>query len=181
MLVNTWVKRFIPLGILLVSLTAAVTQAEPDTSSSHSSRLEIEIPKLSVAEYHRPYIAAWVTNNESKAITNLALWYQIDDDRKGEKWLKDLRQWWRKSGRKLDMPVDGFTGATRAVGQHTIALDTLTLKPGSYTLFVEASREVGGREVLQIPFNWPVKKEQTLKAEGASELGDIALTLIPKP
>ncbi len=42
-------------------------------------------------------------------------------DNEGTKWLKDMRQWWRKSGRELQMPVDGLSGATRAPGEHQLS------------------------------------------------------------
>ncbi len=43
-------------------------------------------------------------------------------------------------------------------------LDGLT--PGSYQLVVEAAREVGGRELLRVPFEWPPKAPTTAQAKG---------------
>jgi hypothetical protein len=53
------------------------------------------------------------------------------------------------------------------------------LAPGNYTLVVEAAREVGGRELVKIPFTWPAKAPQSGKAQGSSEIG--AVTLAVKP
>ena len=53
------------------------------------------------------------------------------------------------------------------------------LPPGEYTLVVEAAREVGGRELVKIPFTWPAKAPQSGKAQGSSEIG--AVTLAVKP
>ena len=36
------------------------------------------------------------------------------------------------------------------------------LKPGQYAVVVEAAREVGGRELLRIPFQWPPQKAEQL-------------------
>lgn len=74
----------------------------------------------------------------------------------GTKWLPDLRQWWRKSGRSLQVPVDGVTGPTRPVGKHEVSFaasqpQLKDLAPGEYTPVVEAAREVGGRELVKIP------------------------------
>ena len=169
MLVKRWLGR-VTLGAL--SLAAVPAMAA-------DSALTIEIPELSVAEYHRPYVAAWIMQDGSREVTNVALWYQMDSRRKGEEWLKDLRQWWRRSGRSLEMPVDGFTGATRAPGLHRVELGDLKLSAGKHTLYVEASREVGGRELLKIPFVWPANQAQTMQAKGESELGLVELKLTP--
>ncbi|MGD9942499.1 MAG: DUF2271 domain-containing protein [Burkholderiaceae bacterium] len=145
----------------------------------------IEIPRLSVAEYHRPYVALWVERADQSVAANLAVWYALKmRNNEGTKWLKDMRQWWRRSGRGLEMPVDGVSSATRPVGKHKLSFSDASpplgkLAPGEYKLFVEASREVGGRELLQIPFQWPPTKAQTLQAQGNSELGEIVLELKP--
>jgi hypothetical protein len=84
----------------------------------------------------------------------------------------------------LDLPVDGISGATRPAGTHVLRFDDKTgalakLPPGNYTLVVEAVREVGGRELQKIPFTWPAKAPQKLKAQGEHELGAIGLELAP--
>ncbi|QDH69369.1 DUF2271 domain-containing protein [Marilutibacter alkalisoli] len=149
---------------------------------AHSAeiQLDVEIPQLNVAEYHRPYVAIWVEGADQKALANLAVWYQqkATSEGAGTKWLPDLRQWWRRSGRTLDVPVDGVTGPTRPVGTHTLKLDDnhpelKRLPAGDYTLVVEAAREVGGRELLKIPFKWRGASQGN--ARGSSELGEVSL------
>ncbi len=144
--------------------------------------LSVEIPQLPVAEYHRPYVAIWIEGADQAIAANLAVWYQLRGDH--TKWLPDLRQWWRRGGRDLKVPVDGLTGATRPVGQHTLKFDAgraplAGLKPGQYALVVEAVREVGGREAVRIPFDWPIKSQKRETAQGKTELGAVALTLNP--
>lgn len=149
--------------------------------------ISIELPQLQVAEYHRPYVATWLERDGAHA-ANLSVWYQLEKNgekgEKGEEWLKDMRQWWRRSGRSLEMPVDGISGATRAPGVHTLSFASgkevlADLPPGDYQLLVEAAREVGGREVVKIPFQWPPQKEASHAAKGSSELGAVNLKLIP--
>lgn len=146
--------------------------------------VSIEIPRLDVAEYHRPYVAAWIERPDSTVATNLLIWYDVDKKNgEGTKWLKDMRQWWRRSGRTLKVPVDGVTGATRPVGTHTVGFkgnskQLAGLAPGRYTLVVEAAREVGGREMLSIPFDWS-GKVQSQSVQGKSELGKVALSIKP--
>jgi hypothetical protein len=162
---------------LFALLSAPVLAAE--------MQLEVEIPRLQVAEYHRPYVAIWLEQPDQKHVANLAVWYdQKLKDKEGEKWLKDLRQWWRRSGRSLQMPIDGVSGATRAVGKHGLSFSSADaplkqLAPGDYRLVVEAVREVGGRELLRLPFTWPPQKTVSHSAQGNSELGQINLQLKP--
>lgn len=144
--------------------------------------LSVEIPQLPVAEYHRPYVAIWIEGADQNIAANLAVWYQVRGDH--TKWLPDLRQWWRRGGRDLKVPVDGLTGATRPVGQHLLKFEAaqaplMGLKPGQYTVVVEAVREVGGREAVRIPFEWPIKAAKRESASGSKELGAVALTLNP--
>lgn len=146
--------------------------------------LEVEIPRLNVAEYHRPYVAIWIEGAD-RQVRNLAVWYDLKQKQdEGSKWLKDLRQWWRKSGRELSFPVDGMTSATRAPGKHRLSFSSHDavlsgLPAGNYRLLVEASREVGGREVLSLPFSWPPKQAAQHQAQGKEELGAVVLELKP--
>lgn len=154
-------------------------------AGAESLQLSIEIPHLKVAEYHKPYVAVWL-EDESRRATQLAVWYDLDmRNGEGKKWLKDLRQWWRRGGRSLEMPVDGITSATYGPGEHQLLLDLgreelAALTPGNYRLRVEAVREVGGRELVEIPLTWPLDKSALpLTARGKSELGAIRITLLP--
>ena len=147
--------------------------------------VSVEIPRLTVAEYHRPYVAVWVEDTSQSFVQNLAVWYDLKlKDNGGTRWLKDMRQWWRKSGRELTLPVDGISGATRAPGEHALSFDTAKtgldkLPAGQYELVVEAAREVGGRELVRVPFEWPLKAGQRAQTKGEHELGTVSLQLKP--
>jgi len=145
--------------------------------------VKLDIPQLDVAEYHKPYVALWIENGDQAFVRNLAVWYDIrKKDGAGTRWLKDVRQWWRKSGHDLQMPVDGISGATRPPGEYTLTFSSTKLgqlPPGRYALVAEAAREAGGREVVRIPFQWPPKGVQTAQAAGKEELGAVSVTLQP--
>lgn len=147
--------------------------------------IKVEIPRMTVAEYHRPYVALWIEGADQSFVRNLAVWYDLKlKDNEGNKWLKDMRQWWRKSGRELDMPVDGLSGATRAPGEHQVTFNSAKsgldkLPAGEYALVVEAVREVGGRELLRVPFQWPAKAAQSASAKGTHELGNVSINIKP--
>jgi hypothetical protein len=155
------------------------------SAAAGNLELKIEIPRLNVAEYHRPYVALWLESPDRTRLTNLAVWYDLKmKDNEGTQWLKDLRQWWRRIGRELQMPVDGVTSATRAPGEHTITFDATKaplkgLPPGEYRIVVEAAREVGGRELLETTFQWPAKQTQTLSLKGSHELGAVSVKVSP--
>ena len=170
-----------------VTLTIALSGLLATAPAAYAASLDVnvEVPKLNVAEYHRPYVAVWIEDAGQKAAANLSVWYQQGSNSEGHgtKWLPDLRQWWRKSGRTLKVPVDGNTGPTRPVGKHVLNFDEkhpslAKLAPGSYTLVVEAVREVGGRELLKIPFDWK-GKPSTGSAQGKTELGKVTLAAKP--
>ncbi|ACA12612.1 DUF2271 domain-containing protein [Xylella fastidiosa] len=170
-----------------ITLTIALSGLLSMPTYATTLNITIEIPTLSVAEYHRPYVAIWIEDADQKVAHNLAIWYQQrnGDKTHGTKWLPELRQWWRKSGRTVELPIDGVTGPTRPAGRYTLSLDEQKqlkhLPPGKYTLVVEATREVGGRELLKIPFTWPVTTIQTGQAVGKSELGTVTLAATSKP
>ncbi|MDB5470061.1 MAG: hypothetical protein JWR84_1621 [Caulobacter sp.] len=142
----------------------------------------IEIPRMTVAEYHRPYVSIWIETPDETAVKTLAVWYDTKNSKgEGATWLKDMRQWWRRTGRGLDKAaINGFSGPTKAPGKQQLVVPAARLAdlaPGSYTLVVEAAREVGGREVVKIPFSWTGKGGKGGSAAGGSELGPVTLTI----
>ena len=170
--------RRLLLSCFVLMLAAPLAAAELN--------LTVQIPEQKVAEYHRPYAAIWIERADHSVAAQLAAWYSQKDSKEGagSKWLPDLRQWWRRGGRELALPVDGVSGATRPAGQHRLAFvdgqaPLGTLAAGDYILVVEAAREVGGREVVRVPFSWPGTATQHLTAQGSSELGAVSLDINP--
>ena len=163
------------------ALTAAVT-AVPALSAELT--LNVQLPRMDIAEYHRPYLAAWIEKASDQSWAgNVALWYDVKKrDNGGAKWLKEMRQWWRKSGHDVQ-GVDGVSGATRSAGDHVLDLldsrAVAALAPGQYEVVVEAARENGGREVVRVPFEWPVRKAASAKARGQGELGTVSIFAKP--
>jgi len=165
---------------IILSVGAGATFAVPALAADPGTMdVTIAIPRLKVAEYHKPYVAFWVEKAGAKAKT-VAVWYDHDmKANEGTKWLRDVRQWWRAAGRSMSFPANGITGATRPPGTHKIAFTRAQLgaqAPGQYTLVIEAAREVGGRELLRIPFTWPAKAGAGWRAAGGSELGAVSVS-----
>lgn len=153
----------------LLALTGAVA-ATPAAAGT----ITVTIPQLKVAEYHRPYVAVWLEPAGGGAARTLAVWYDVKKggNEPGTKWLSDLRAWWRKGGRSMAMPADGVSGATRAPGQHRIALPA-DIRPGAYVLHVEAARETGGRELVSVPLSVP---NPQARGVGKGELGAVTVS-----
>jgi len=168
---------------LLLSAIVGGTIALPAQAADLT--VQVEIPRLNAAEYHRPYVAIWIEREDQSVAADLAVWYDVDmKNNEGTKWLKDLRQWWRRSGRDHDYPIDGVSGATRPAGRHAVAFageaaPMAGLAPGRYVLVVEAAREKGDRELLRLPFAWPPAQPERAAAQGEHELGGVALETRP--
>jgi len=144
--------------------------------------VKFDLPQLNVAEYHKPYVAIWLERADQSVAANLAVLYDLKKDAAGDKWVKDLRTWWRKAGRDAKFPLDGVSGATRPAGSQTMKFDGAKhgfdkLPAGDYKLVVEASREAGGRELVKVPFTWTGKGKVAANAAGKEELGAVALEL----
>ncbi|SFS13081.1 DUF2271 domain-containing protein [Sphingomonas jatrophae] len=157
--------------LLPAVLTGAGALATP---AAAAGTISVTIPRLSVAEYHRPYVAVWLEPAGGGAARTLAVWYDVKKggNEPGTKWLADLRTWWRKGGRSLKLPADGVSGATRAPGTHQIPMPA-GIAPGQYVLNVEAARETGGRELVSVPVSVPAA---AARATGKGELGAITLS-----
>lgn len=163
---------------LTLAATAAVAGAVATPALAADLNVSIEIPRLSVAAYHRPYVAVWIERPDNTAVRTLAVWYEVSNVAEGKDWLKDMRTWWRRGGRSLTLPADGISSATKAPGTHAVRVPGARLSnlpAGNYVLVVEAARELGGREAVRVPFRWG--SANTGRASGSTELGAVAVTV----
>ncbi len=155
----------------LVLVAGALTA--PFASAATAGTVSVTLPRLSLAEYKRPYVAGWIEPATGGAARSLFVWYDLKKggNEPGTKWLSELRSWWRKSGRMLKMPADGVSGATKGPGTYNIPLPT-DLAPGKYVVSVEVARENGGRELVSVPVSVP---NPTGRASGKSEVGAVVV------
>jgi len=167
---------------LKIALAALLLGASvPALAAPHEFAVEIELPRIAVAEYHRPYVAGWIEDASGKTVGHLLVWYDVKKkDAGGKKWLPDMKTWWRRGGRSLAVPANGITGATRAPGRNGAAVPAETspfarMPAGQYAFLAEAAREGGGREVVKAPFAWKPGGTVSASASGTGELGTIKL------
>lgn len=165
---------------LSIVLTAASAGALAAPAVAADLSVTVELPRLSVSGYHRPYVAVWIERSDQTAVRTLAVWYQqtANNEGDGKDWLKDMRTWWRKGGRAMTMPADGISSATKAPGRHTVTVPgsrLSALPAGDYVIAVEAARELGGREIVRVPFRWG--GASTGSGSGSTELGAVRVAV----
>jgi thiamine biosynthesis lipoprotein ApbE len=114
--------------------------------------VNVELARIEGQRYRRPYLAVWVEDKDKFPVRTVALWFQKD------RWLPDLRGWYR--GDRLRLLAEGneiaqtVSSATRPAGKYTLKWDGkdnkgAPVKPGKYTVFIEAAREHGGYDLLR--------------------------------
>lgn len=158
-------------GLMLMGAAAPLAPGDLTVS--------IGIPRINSASYHRPYVAVWIERPDQTAVRTLSVWYDTAlPAGEGKDWLKDIRTWWRKDGRNLTLPADGVSGPTRAPGTQTVTIPASRLSDlpaGNYVMAVEAARELGGREIVRVPFR--LGAANTASGTGESELGAVRVTV----
>jgi len=131
-----------------ISLTLATICLFFSTMSQATTlTVDFTLPEFDKQDYRKPYVAIWAeTKDDTK---NLLLWHLTKRD--NDKWLVDIRRWWRKEGRYSNNKFDGMTGATKSAGQHQVQLDIADLT--DFTLLIEVVRQKGGRSLVRQKIN----------------------------
>ncbi len=137
-------------------------------------KIEIELARFEGRSL-RPYVAVWVEDENSVPVRTLALWFN------NYRWLPDLRRWYAKhyeKSQQFDF-MQSVTSATRSAGKYSLYWDLTddnnrTVKPGKYTVHIEASRERGTYQLMskEIELN---NKAKRLDITGGVEVTSAAL------
>jgi thiamine biosynthesis lipoprotein len=100
----------------------------------------------------RPYLAVWVEDKDKFPVRTIALW------QRKPRYLPDLKSWYRGDRlreRKENSDITySVSSATRPSGKYTLNWDGKDnagkyVKPGRYTVFIEAAREHGSHQLIQ--------------------------------
>jgi len=143
--------------------------------------MELEVtfeinPAVAGGRYRRPYVAVWVEDADGRAVRTLVLWVQTSGP--GPKWIPDLKRWYRSD--RIRKAADGtdliptVSEATRKPGQYSVTWNGLDdagrlIKPGDYTLFIEAAREHGTYQLIRKTVTCREQPVQN-KLEGNTEI-----------
>lgn len=138
--------------------------------------IDVTLPRFNVPEYHGPYVSVWLTDENAQLIKSLS----IRGD--SQRWLTELRVWWRKIGRTHEDFIDGFAGATRKNKPLHVQWDGYDeqgqpVKQTKLVLNVEVAREDGGRNYQKIPLDLEVLMKQPLHTVGKGEIGEVSVSL----
>ena len=103
------------LSLAVTAAATVTTWAVAAPAIAADLNVSVEIPRLSGASYHRPYVAVWIERPDNTAVRTLAVWYQqtANSEGDGKDWLKDMRTWWRWICRRRAGSWPGRRGATR--------------------------------------------------------------------
>ena len=145
--------------------------------SSFELVVSFELANINAGGYRRPYVAVWIEDANRFPVRTLALWYQKP------RWLPDLRAWSR--GDRVRSMAEGtdltrsVSSATRSAGKYTLKWDGKDnqgkpVKPGKYTVFIEAAREHGTYQLMrqEIDFNGASKQ---FNLNGNTEIASASL------
>ncbi|BFT31897.1 hypothetical protein D210916BOD24_30730 [Alteromonas sp. D210916BOD_24] len=151
-----------------------VSSGSHEESAQPLLHATVSLPHFNIADYRGPYVSVWISDNKNRLIKSLAL------RGNSERWLQELRTWWRRIGRKNQALIDGFAGATQKntplhlswdgkddFGREVTSVDLV--------FNVEVAREHGGRSVEKIPFSLQ-SLANPLVIKGSGEIGEISLT-----
>jgi len=153
------------------ALAAPGERHDPAWPSHFEFVIDYEIPQHDAVNYRRPYLAIWITSTSHEPLRQLLLLGESD------RWRQEVRTWWRRAGRNDEPAIDGIVRPTRRPGQYSIVWDGRDsngrgVATGEYVVCIEAAREHGEREYLEIPVR--IGSESfSVKQRGAKEIGQI--------
>jgi hypothetical protein len=118
--------------------------------------VNIEIAQQKEGFAKRPYVAVWVEDENHAAVRTLTVWHATD------RYMPELRSWYLKYRGQYTSDKNfstSITSATRSAGKYSVKWDGKddkgeVVKPGKYTIKIEASREHGTYQLMRQEFDW---------------------------
>ncbi|MBS1601752.1 MAG: DUF2271 domain-containing protein [Bacteroidetes bacterium] len=152
---------------------AASPSTQPSTDFELLVSLELSLQQ-GVAK--RPYLAAWVEDENHAPVRTFALWHG------SERYLPELRSWYLKYRGRYSADKSfaaSVTSATRSAGKYTIKWDGKDdqgafVKPGKYVVKIEVSREHGTYQLMRQELDWN-GSPQKFMLNGNTEIAGLSL------
>ena len=139
--------------------------------------ITLELAQPNSPRYRRPYVAVWVRDAENRPVRLISLWSEKP------RYLNELREWYH------DYPVGmryggeispNVSSATRPAGKYTLRWDGKddkgnAVKPGKYTIMIEAVREHGGYDLMHQEIDLDGKAPASFTLPGRNEIAGVQL------
>jgi thiamine biosynthesis lipoprotein len=159
-----WNALEIPAAKIEKKAGTSITAADP--WNDYELVVNFEVAQLE-GFTRRPYVVVWVEDREKNPVRTISLWFQKD------RWLRDLRLWYTTNsaqfaGEANKANISSISSATRAAGKYSVKWDGKDdkgnfVKPGRYTIYIEAAREHGTYQIISQEFSFTgVPKQMNL-------------------
>lgn len=165
---------------LALAMAAAPAPAQAVTGGWDASMellVQFELARIEGQRYRRPFVAVWIEDKDRFPVRTIALWFDKP------RWLPDLRSWSRADRMRSMAEGNDITAsvssATRPPGKYSVKWDgkdqhAKYVKPGTYTVFIEAAREHGTYQLLRQEMDFTGKPKQVQLA-GHVEIASASL------
>lgn len=161
-----------------VNQALAAGPAPASWDPAYELEIQLELGRPDGGRYKRPFVAVWVEDQDKFPLRTIALWY----DR--PRWLPDLRLWYKqdrlRSLAEGNEIAESVASATRPSGKYTLRWDGKDskghyLKPGKYTICLEAAREHGTYQIIRQELVLPLQPK-SMPLPGNLEISSASLS-----
>ncbi|MEN9685942.1 MAG: hypothetical protein RLZZ28_1728 [Bacteroidota bacterium] len=145
-----WKNLQLPLAENMSAAPAKPDQWNPD----FELLINLELAQLP-GFARRPFVAVWVEDKDKNTVRTVSVWYNKD------RWLHELRAWYTGNYAKFtgtEATMSTISSATRSAGKYSLKWDGKDdkgnyVKPGKYTIYIEAVREHGSYQLMSEEMN----------------------------
>jgi thiamine biosynthesis lipoprotein len=174
-------------NIRMPSAVAQVYAAEQAGRPEPELTVTVELAQIQGAgRVERPYLAIWIEDKDKVPVRTLTVLYRPAEAR----FLADLRAWYRSD--RLRAMAEGtdilgsVSSATRSAGKYTFKWDLKdqqgqAVKPGTYTVNIEAAREHGTYQVMRQAIDVAGAPKQVQLPINGIEISAASLDYRPTP
>ena len=154
---------------------SAAAPAVPTVPMDLTITLELAQPYS--PRYRRPYVAVWVRDSENRPVRLVSLWSEKP------RYLDELRSWYHDYPVRMQYGGEvspSVSSATRPPGRYTLRWDGKDdkgnlVKPGKYTVMIEAVREHGGYDLMHPEIDFDGKTPAAFTLPGGNEIAGVQL------